>query len=215
MVAGNTQSQSAAVRAYRAIEQRIVTLELAPGTVWTEQALIDAIGLGRTPVREAVQRLSWEGLVEIRPRAGISITPIQPGDWIKVLEARLGIEQVLARDAARFATDAAIALMKGAATDMQMAVAGSDVLAFLAADKDFDEGLAEASDNPFAVRVAQPLQSHSRRFWYRYRGQTGLSEAAKAHIALINAIAERDSVGAANKAAGMIALLQGYARSLT
>ena len=55
-------------KAYRVLERLIVTLELAPSTTTTEGALIDRLGLGRTPVREAIQRLAWEGLLEVRPR---------------------------------------------------------------------------------------------------------------------------------------------------
>ena len=96
--------EPAAREAYRALERMIVTLELAPGSVATEGALIERLGLGRTPVREAIQRLAWEGLLEVRPRAGIAIAPLHAGDWLRVLDARRGVEVVLARSAARFVT---------------------------------------------------------------------------------------------------------------
>ncbi len=96
--------EPAAARAYRALERMIVTLELAPGSVATEGALIERLGLGRTPVREAIQRLAWEGLIEVRPRAGLAIAPLHAGDWLRVLDARRGVEIVLARSAARFVT---------------------------------------------------------------------------------------------------------------
>ena len=81
-----------------------MTLELAPGSVATEGALIERLGLGRTPVREAIQRLAWEGLLEVRPRAGVAIAPLHAGDWLRVLDARRGVEIILARSAARFVT---------------------------------------------------------------------------------------------------------------
>ena len=82
----------AAKRAYRALEGMIVTLELAPGTITTEGALIERLALGRTPVREAIQRLAWEGLVEIRPRSGLAVAALRPADWVLVVEARRGVE---------------------------------------------------------------------------------------------------------------------------
>src|SRR5690606_17199610 len=91
--------EPATMRAYRALERMIVTLELAPGGVATEGALIERVGLGRTPVREAIQRLAWEGLIEIRPRAGLGIAPLNAGDWVKVIDTRRGAEMVLARSA--------------------------------------------------------------------------------------------------------------------
>ena len=69
-------SGPATARAYRTLERMIVTLELAPGSVATEATLIERVGLGRTPVREALQRLAWEGLVEVRPRAGVAVAPL-------------------------------------------------------------------------------------------------------------------------------------------
>ncbi|TIW86763.1 MAG: GntR family transcriptional regulator, partial [Mesorhizobium sp.] len=89
-------SEPAATRAYHVLEHMIVTLELAPASFVTEGALIERLGLGRTPVREAIQRLAWEGLLDVRPRAGIAIAPLHPGDWLRVLDARRGVEVVLA-----------------------------------------------------------------------------------------------------------------------
>src|SRR5690606_27780967 len=88
--------------AYRLLERQIVTLQLQPGSVINERALIELTGMGRTPVREAIQRLAWEGLMEVRPRSGIAITALDPKDFTKVLDARAGVEQVLARDAVRY-----------------------------------------------------------------------------------------------------------------
>lgn len=203
--------EPAAARAYRALERLIVTLELAPGSVTTEGALIGQLGLGRTPVREAVQRLAWEGLVEIRPRAGLSVAPLNAGDWLKVLDARAGVEGVLARSAARFVTREAGRRFEAAALAMQRAVAARDVVAFLAADKALDEAMAAAADNPFAVRTAAPLQSHSRRFWFRYRSATGLAEAAANHVSIIEAVLDRDPDAAGREAERLIALLRVHA----
>ena len=114
---------SATVRAYRALERMIVTLELAPGSIATEGALIERVGLGRTPVREAIQRFAWEGLVEIRPRAGLAIAPLRGEDWVRVLDARSGIEQVLARSAARN-VEADVSRRLETAADAMRAAAG-------------------------------------------------------------------------------------------
>ena len=205
--------EPAAAKAYRALERMIVTLELAPGSVATEGALIERLGLGRTPVREAIQRLAWEGLVEVRPRAGLAIAPLHPGDWLRVIDARRGVEVVLARSAARYVTREAAARFHDAALGMQKAVVAGDVIAFLEADKALDEALALAADNPFAARVAAPLQTHSRRFWFRYQADTGLAEAAERHVALIRAILEGDEKAAAAEAERLMALLGSHAEA--
>lgn len=206
-----TGIKSASATAYRALEGMIVTLELAPGSVATEGALIERLGLGRTPVREAIQRLAWEGLVEVRPRAGLAIAPLHPADWLRVLDARRGVEVVLARSAARYVTRDAADRFHAAAVAMQKAVVARDVLGFLEADKALDEAMAGAADNPFAVRVAAPLQTHSRRFWFRYQAETGLGESAEHHVRLIGAILERDEKAAAQEADRLMSLLRGHA----
>lgn len=201
-------AEPAAAKAYRSLERLIVTLELAPSSFLTEGALIDRLGLGRTPVREAVQRLAWEGLLEVLPRAGIKVAPLNAADWLRVLDARRGVEIVLARSAARFVTPDTATRFHDAALAMQQAVVAMDVFAFLEADKALDEVLAAASDNPFAARLAAPLQTHSRRFWFRFKAGIGLAESAERHVALIRVILARDEAGAAREAEMLMGLLR-------
>jgi DNA-binding GntR family transcriptional regulator len=203
----------ASAKAYRALERMIVTLELAPGSVVTERVLIEHLSLGRTPVREAIQRLTWEGLLEVRPRAGILVAPLNAADWLRVIDARRGVEAVLARSAARFLTGETAALFQATAVAMHDAVLASDVQGFLEADKSLDEALARAADNPFAARLAAPLQTHSRRFWYRFRSGTGLAESAANHVALIGAILDRDEERAGVEADRLMSLLRLHAQA--
>jgi DNA-binding GntR family transcriptional regulator len=208
---GSDAHLSASTRAYRVLERAIVTLDLAPSSLTTESALSARFDLGRTPLREAIQKLSWEGLIDVRPRAGLAIAPLNTGDWLKVVEARTGVEVVLARSAARFAAPAQSERLKEAAQSMYLAVVSSNVQDFLEADKAFDEALAAAADNPFAARLAAPLQTHSRRFWYRFRRDTGLAEAASRHVELIRAILDGDEDGAEAMALELMSLLRGHA----
>ncbi|MCT7376554.1 GntR family transcriptional regulator [Chelativorans salis] len=206
-------NERAAGKAYRALERMVVTLELPPGSVTTEGALIEHLALGRTPVREAIQRLAWEGLVEVRPRAGLTITPLNASDWLKVIEARRGVEVVLARAAARFATEDTAARFREAAVSMQKAVVTGSILVFLEADKELDEAMAAAADNPFAARVAAPLQTHSRRFWFRYQADTGLAHAAEQHVRIIRAILDGDEREAGREADALMRLLRKHAEA--
>jgi len=206
-------AELASARAYRVLEKLIVTLELAPGAVVTERVLIERLSLGRTPVREAIQRLTWEGLLEVRPRAGIVVAPLNAGDWLRVIDARRGVEMVLARSAARFLTDETAVHFQATGVAMHEAVIAKDVLGFLEADKSLDEALARAADNSFAARVAAPLQTHSRRFWYRFQSGTGLAESAANHVALIRAILEKDEDQAGEKADRLMSLLRLHAQA--
>ena len=184
--------ESLATQAYLLLEREIVTLRLAPGQMLTEATLIERLGVGRTPVREAIQRLAWEGLVDIRPRSGIRVSDLDPAEFSKVLEARHGIEQVLAKSAARYASSADDEAFRFVGEQMRQAADNGDVDLFLDADKAFDTILASAAANPYAARLAAPLQTHSRRFWFRLQRPDSLSKAAERHVALIEAIIARD-----------------------
>lgn len=208
-------NEPAAQRAYRALERMIVTLDLPPGEITTEGALIERLALGRTPVREAIQRLAWEGLIEVRPRAGLAIAPLLAADWPLVVDARSGVEIVLARSAARHASPADKQRLGEAAEAMNGAVSAADVLAFLKADKQLDEVIASASDNLFAVRVAAPLQTHSRRFWYRYQSETGLAQSAEHHVRLIRAVVDGDEWQAGREAERLMTMVRQLAEHAT
>lgn len=205
--------ESAALRAYKALEKLIVTLELAPGSVTTEGALIERLALGRTPVREAIQRLAWEGLLEVRARAGLAVASLHASDWLKVIDARRGVEAVIARSAARHMTQDAARRFHEAAMAMQKSVVSGNVFTFLEADKALDEALAAAADNAFAVRLAAPLQTHSRRFWFRFRADTGLAESAEHHVEVIRAILDGDPERAARETDRLMGLLRGHAEA--
>lgn len=204
-------SESLAERAYGVLERLIVTLELEPGAIVNERTLIDLTGMGRTPVREAIQRLAWEGLMEVRPRSGIAIASINPKDFAKVLDAREGVEQVLARDASRFGTAREFERLQAAADAMRRAVTTDDVTLFLDADKAFDIILGNAANNSYASRVAAPLQTHSRRFWYQLRPSTNIEGSAKAHAALIETIISREPKHAAETARALMNYLRSVA----
>lgn len=200
--------------AYLALERMIVMLELSPGDTYSEAHLLDRLDYGRTPMREALQRLEWEGLVEIRPRAGIAIVPIIAGDWVKVTEARFGPECLLTRSAAQTLGPGADDAIRSAGVAMQKATVSENTLMFLRADKAFDNALAAAADNPYAARAAAPLQSHSRRFWYRYQSDRGLTQAATHHIAVIDAILDGDAERAEASTRAMLDLNLRYARQV-
>jgi DNA-binding GntR family transcriptional regulator len=188
----HSASESLSTQAYLLLEREIVTLRLAPGHMLTEGALIGRLGLGRTPVREAIQRLAWEGLVSIRPRSGIQVADLDPAEFAKVLDARRGVEQVLAKGAAHYASSVDDEAFRFVGDQMREAAKTSDVDLFLDADKAFDTILARAAANPYAARLAAPLQTHSRRFWFRLQRPDSLKLAAERHVALIEAIVARD-----------------------
>src|SRR6201995_1462509 len=100
------QADTLTDKAYRALYEEIVTLRIPPGTVVSEAILSRRLGVGRTPVREALQRLAREWLVVIMPRRGIVVSDIDPVRQLRLLEARREIERFLSRAAAKRAAPA-------------------------------------------------------------------------------------------------------------
>ncbi len=183
--------------AYLAIEYKIVTLEFRPGSLLTEKSIIDAVGFGRTPVREAIQRLTLEGLTEVRPRLGVMVSEIRPEDYPRAIEPRVTLEPLLARSAARFAGPHHRETIQKCTEAMLACAASGDTLGFLQEDKALDEAISNAAANPFLPRILAPLQIHSRRFWYQYYGNDGLSTSAEGHAEVCKAIVAGDAERAA------------------
>ncbi|WP_337266640.1 GntR family transcriptional regulator [Oryzifoliimicrobium ureilyticus] len=174
--------------AYLALERAIVTLELLPGATVTERQLIEIAGLGRTPVREAIQKLAWQGLISVRPRVGLEIAPIQENDHVHVMQVRRSLEPLAAELAAQYATDEQREKLSTCADIMNGCLGQNDQRAFFAADKDFDELLEEACANRFVTAALAPVQTHSRRLWFS-AGNFGRTDASiELHLHTIHAI---------------------------
>ena len=86
---------SLAEGAYRALEEMIVTRQLRPGSMLSENQLSEQLGCGRTPIREALQRLKFEGYVEIHPRRGVLVAPIDVLKQLELLEVRRPLENLV------------------------------------------------------------------------------------------------------------------------
>src|SRR6187200_986831 len=91
-------------QAFGALEEMIVTLKLPPGSLWSEATLSESLGIGRTPVREAVQRLAEYHMVVILRRHGIRIAEVNEHEQLLVLETRRELERLISARAARRAS---------------------------------------------------------------------------------------------------------------
>lgn len=185
-------------QAYRALEERIVTLTLPPGEVLSEANLSQILGIGRTPVREALQRLSREGLVVVLPRRGVLVAEFDVKVQLRMLEARRVLEKLLARSAALRATDAERQRFAELADGMRRAAAQGDDIAFMRLDLAFNQLVAAAARNEFAVRAVALMAGLSRRFWFmHHRHVNDLHVTAQAHARVADTIARADADGAA------------------
>lgn len=179
-------------QAYRALEHLIVTLKLAPGALVTEKQLIDLSGHGRTPVREAIQKLEWQGLLSVKARIGLQISEIDPSDYREILAVRRRLEPMASFLVATHASDDQRQRMVNCAREMSAAAATADLDAFLAADKRFDEIVEEACPNKFLTGSLAPLQTHARRLWFSAATTAAMDQSVSLHVSIIRAIQQRN-----------------------
>jgi DNA-binding GntR family transcriptional regulator len=212
VVSPSSESGSLAEQAYRLLEEQLVTLKLAPGELIAEKDLMDRAGIGRTPVREAIQKLSAEGLLQILPRKGLMVTPLRRSDLTRIIEARRVLERLMVVKAAERATaDQRQALRLLA---QQLLAADDDLESFFRLDRRLDEILETACDNRFLVNALAAMHSQCRRLWYLHRKRLDLPWSAKLHGGLARAVAERDGVGAIRALDEIIAILEGLINRL-
>ncbi len=207
--------ESQADLAYRRIEDAIVRLALAPGARVTEQELAARFGLGRTPVREAVQRLVADGLLAVYPRRGMAVADINPVDVLLALEARTALERVVAIAGARRATPRHRADLRRVAAELTAAAATGDVASYMRRDQDVDAALDAACGNPYAVRALAPLRTMARRAWFFFRRESDLAATAARHAAVLEAVAAGDEAAAGQASDALLAQVRdGLTQSL-
>jgi DNA-binding GntR family transcriptional regulator len=179
-------------RAYERIKQMIVTLKLKPGTVIQEQQLRDLLNLGRTPIREALNRLEVENLVIIEPRRGIFVADIAITDLTQIYEVRKELEALTASLATARAGAADIAQLE-ALVEEYRAIDPADLEALFAVDHEFHMTLARATNNAFLLRELDLFYSLSLRIWYLALGSISASDIdVEAHLEILEAIHSRD-----------------------
>jgi len=176
--------------AYSQIEEMITTLQLAPGQAISEAYLSSKLGIGRTPVREALQRLARERLVVIHPRRGVVVSEINIKNQLKLLELRRELERLIARVSARRSTADERKMMREIAENMEKAAANNDEMLFVRLDRRFDLLFVKLARNEFLSDAIQPLQGLSRRFWFmHYKSAADMPRTAKLHADVARAIA--------------------------
>jgi DNA-binding GntR family transcriptional regulator len=207
-----SDNESLADQAYRLLEEQLVTLRLMPGELIAEKDLMDKAGIGRTPVREAIQRLSAEGLLQVLPRKGLMVTPLRRSDLSQIIEARRVLERLLVVKAAERATsDQRQALAVLAA---QIEATDDDLEGFFRLDQHLNNLLDEACNNRFLVNALTAMHSQCRRLWYLHRRRLDLPRSAQLHGGLARAVAQRNSADAIRALDEIIAILEGLVNSL-
>lgn len=201
-------------KAYAELEERIVTLALPPGQVLSENALAASLGIGRTPIREALQRLAREGLIVILPRRGVMVSEINVRSQLELLRVRRELERLMAQLASRRATAEEKARFKELAKEMNLCARKDDDVGFMRLDRELNLLISRACRNEFAQRAMGLTHGLSRRFWYmHYKQVLDLPRCAKLHAALAAAIGEGEAERAMQASDELLDYIESFTRA--
>lgn len=193
--------------AYEMLEELIVTHALEPGASVTEDLLAQRTGIGRTPIREALQRLARDGLVSIRPRSAIVILEMTHARQLQLLEARAALQEQTVRLAARRADVGQRATMLQLAQAVLDAAAIGDGELYLRIARDIHALLCDAAGNEFLQRFMGSLYVLSRQFSFTHLREVDIPRAAGTHAGILRAVAARDEEAAARASQAMMDFL--------
>jgi DNA-binding GntR family transcriptional regulator len=187
-VAETVEARSQSEEAYLRIRDRIVSLEMPPGSVVNEARLRENLNIGRTPIREALQRLARENLVKSVPHRGTFVTDVNITDLARITEVRV----VLEAHAARLAAEKLASTDRGAIEDLLAVVerrSVTDQRELMQLDQKIHQLVYRATRNPFLEATLERYLNLSLRLWYLVLDrEIRLREAVDEHVELLKAI---------------------------
>jgi GntR family transcriptional regulator, rspAB operon transcriptional repressor len=158
------------------LRQLILTLELEPGVALSEAALMKRYGWGRTPLREAFQRLSEQGLLQTVPQLGAVVTPLNLFDFVEVMDAMSLVIGPAASLSCKRLTEAELTQLDELVAQAEAAATAGDFEHLSELDYQFHTVLAQASGNRYLSDYLRRLHQIARRFnyaaWKRKRNAT-------------------------------------------
>ncbi len=204
---GENQAQMA----YRILEEMIVTLKLPPGSKISEKALNRSLGFGRTPIREALQRLAIEGTVKILPRSGVIVSEIDVADQLNMIEVRRELEKIIAGRAARLAMEDQKRIFLKLAEHFEQAAHNDDENLFIETDREFNTLMTDTAQNKYVAYAIGPIEAQTRRFWYLHFKRFGdLAQVSKLHADIARAVAANNEEQARAAADALIDYVEAY-----
>jgi DNA-binding GntR family transcriptional regulator len=184
---GDGVASSLADQAYIAIRDLIVTLELPPGAPVREPELVVQLGIGRTPIREALRRLAQERLVEVFPRRGMFVTTVDVRDLVRLCEVRAVLEPEAALLAAERATQADLDELHDLLAVLELRRRRDDRW-LIELDQRIHRAIYRASHNQFLAETLEQYYTHALRIWMLALARTDLGAAVHEHAELVDAI---------------------------
>ena len=191
---GNSKPhQSLTDTAYEAIKQKIITLQFGPGTYLNVASITEALNIGRTPVHQAVRRLTHEGMIEIMPRKGMIVRPVSLNEVMEIADVRSVNEPHCVRLAAEKASAEDIAELEGILARADDAAAAGDTEQQMLADRDFHCEISRIAGNKILADILKNLHERSLRFWFiSLHDSPHRQEVADEHADIMKAIRNND-----------------------
>lgn len=184
-------------QAYEAIKQQIIRCELRPGEVLSEAILSDTLGFGRTPIHQAIARLTSDGLVEVMPRKGIMAKPVSLDEMLNIIEVRRINETHSARRAAERAEGSDVRLLEENLDAMWAAAREREITRIMSLDGEFHALLCLPTRNSVLIELLANLQDRSARLWFiSLRANEQHLRVCEQHAAIVDAVRRHDPDGA-------------------
>lgn len=190
-------SGSLSERAYLLIRDQIISLKFTPGGVIEESRLMEQLGIGRTPIREALKRLAWENLVRIIPRRGMIVGDINITDLAHISEARIGLEGYAVRVAAGRVQDEDRATMQNLLSELKRLKRTVDNTELIRLDQSIHRQMYYATHNRYLCETLEQYYRLSLRIWFLALPKvTRMMEAVQEHEDLLQAVLQGDGARA-------------------
>lgn len=180
---------------YTVLRREILAMTLTPGSPLDEVRLSDRFGMSRTPIREALLRLSSEGLVTTLPNRNTIVAPIDFAALPTYFDALTLMYRVTTRGAALHATPGAMGDIRRRQEEFAAAVIAHDAFAMIEANREFHVAIAELAGNPYYTAFFTRLLDEGRRIlrlYYRTFDDRLPRQYVDEHEEMIAAIEARD-----------------------
>ena len=185
-------------RAYEFIREKITSLELSPGSPIDEGKLANEMEMGQVPVREALNLLVHDHLVDVETEAqGLFVSKIEIPDLKQISEIRVLLEPYCAAQAAMYATSDDIVVLE-ALSQEQSQIPSDQPKQLFDLDHKFHHAIARAAKNKYLAEILEDFYGYSRRVWFLVLPHLGfLSTAVESHLEMVQAIKNKNGEKAA------------------
>jgi GntR family transcriptional regulator, rspAB operon transcriptional repressor len=179
--------------AYERLRNMILTGELPPESAITENSIVDRLAIGKTPVREAMRRLVLEGLLDVTPRLGYTVTAITAEDVDELFQLRVIMEVAAARLAIDHIDDAALNRLSELSSIGYDPGNHDSMVTYVAINAEFHDIIARASQNRRLAELISRMMQESRRFiQVAILNEEHGRRVTEQHVAIVEALRARD-----------------------